>query len=402
MKKIITLLLILSLVLSLSVTGFAWAVREPRGEKVESSKTKDDIFFEDFSTYEEGGLPNTMSINVAEPSTAEIAEYETLSGKKNVLKIIDNQDVSGGVTTTLTVPEHTEPLTFEIRMKHKKTITAGWGFVMDFKDAQGNNAFRLIRFSADNDSYCFVNSGGNKPITKGANHDDVWYTVKLRMDPQKKQVGIIIESDELRTATLAVAKYANVLPLQDEGKVLAYSLPWFNEFSSDRVSKITMTTYSNTAGEYYIDYAKFTNNVPEEDFLPVRTRAESKETNVVADPSIRLIPNIVNLKYKGEIKYLANQIILNNGRSMMDAEEFAALYGMELSKEENAYKLSGEVGEIIFELDAYNFKSKGNTVTTDTTPMKENNIIYIPIKSFASSLGSTISWQDDPQCVIIE
>lgn len=403
MKKILSVLLVITLTLSLSITGFAWAQRAPRGESLKTVRTADDIFFEDFSSYEEGGLPNTMTLKYNDPSSAEIVEYETLSGKKNALKLVDNHSESGGVTINLPVPEHNKPLMFETRMKHIATSTLGFGLVMDFTDAAGNRAFRLIRFSNENAAYTFVNSGGNKPITLGANHDDIWYTVKVRMDPNLKQVGIIIESEELKTATLNVAKYANVHPMQEKGQVLAYQLPWFNEFSSERVTKITMSTYGNTCGEYYYDYIKFTENVPEDEYLPVRERAESKEIEITSDPQVRLVPNVTNVMFKGEVKYFANPVLLINARALVDANEFAKWYNLTLTEEGGTYKMSGDLGIIEFKLDNYSYTFNGKTVSTDTAPQIKNDCIYIPIKSFANSLGSSVSWQDQPeQCVIIE
>ncbi len=403
MKKILVFLLVFSLTLSLSITGFAWAQRAPRGEGVKTVKTADDVFFEDFSSYEEGGLPSTIPVKYTEPSEAEVVEYETPEGKKNVLKLVDNQDVSGGPSATLSVPEHSKPLTLEIRMKHKQTSTNGFGFIMNFTDEAGNYAFRLIRYSGENAQYTFVNSGGSKPLTLGANHDDVWYTVKVRMDPILKQVGIIIESEELKTATLNVAKYANVHTMQEKGQVLAHQLPWYNEYSDETVTKISMNAYGNTCGEYYIDYIKFTENVPEDEYLPERERAESKEAEITSEPVKRLVPNVTNVMFKGDVKYFANPVKLINGRALVDVNEFALWYNLNLTEENGIYKLSGEGANFEFTINSYSYTFNNSAVSTDSAPQILDNCLYIPVKSFATALGSQVSWSEDPeQCVIIE
>ena len=65
--------------------------------------------------------------------------------------------------------------------------------------------------------------------------------------------------------------------------------------------------------------------------------------------------------------------------------------------------MSGDLGVIEFKTNAYSYTFNGKNVSTDTAPMLSDNCLYIPIKSFANTLGSNVLWQDLPvQCVIIE
>ena len=68
----------------------------------------------------------------------------------------------------------------------------------------------------------------------------------------------------------------------ENGRIVAYNLPWYNEYESGNIKKIKFTTYGNTAGEYLIDNINIYTNG--EDYRPKRVRAESKFMPVIADP----------------------------------------------------------------------------------------------------------------------
>ena len=402
MKKIISLLLIVSLLLALSVTGFAYAIREPRpeeGAKKGIVKTKDDIFFEDFTSYAEGSKPTSVTVKDTANDPITIVAYDTPDQKgKNCLYY---HDTTGAPSITLSVPKTGKPVTMELRMKFCPTTTAGFGFIMDFKGG-GANAFRLIKFSGAADTLCFVNSGGNNVFNKGADYANQWFTVKVRIDPVNKETGVILENEKLGSATLDIKRATNVWHDKENNRVMAYSQTWYNEFTGDGVDQIVLQAYgSSTSGEFYIDYIKLTENVPE--FKPIKERQDGAEPNVIKDPTVRLVPNVVNVTYKGEVKYMANPVLLLNGRAIADVKDFAKWYGLTLSEDNGIYKLSGDLGVIEFKENSYSYTFNGKNVSTDTAPMLSDNCLYIPIKSFANSLGSTVSWQDAPeQCVIIE
>ncbi len=402
MKKLISLLLIVSLTLALSVTGFAYAIREPRpeeGAKKGIVRTADDIFFEDFTGYAEGSKPTSVTVKDTANDPITIVAYDTPDQKgKNCLYY---HDTTGGPSITLSVPKTGKPITMELRMKFCPTTTAGFGFIMYFK-GNGSEAFRLTKFSAENDSLSYVNSGGNNVFNKGADFKNQWFTIKVRIDPVNKETGVILENEKLGTTTLDIARATNVWHDKENNRVMAYSQTWYNEFTGDGIDEITLQAYGSvTHGDYYIDYIKLTENVPE--FKPIKERQDGSQPQLMADPTVRLVPNVTNVMFKGEVKYFANPVLLVNGRSMVDAKVFAKWYNLNLEETDGVYKMSGEAGNIEFKEDSYSYTFNGSTVSTDTAPMLSDNCLYIPIKSFANSLGSTVSWQDTPeQCVIIE
>ncbi len=405
MKRLVALLITISLLLSFAVNGFAYAVREPRpDENAVSLKGKDDIYFEDFTSYEEGAVPKGMKITQDDTNKVEVVTYETPDAeKKNVLKFTDTS-TSGSSVVTIPVPESDNPITFEMRIKHIKTTEPGYGFIMNFQDAAGTNAFRIIRFNSDNAPYSYISySGNDKNFTSSnnnnINHNDSWFTIKVRIDNELKQTGAIIENEQIISdTTLNSAKYPNIFPDPKNKRVMGYKLPWLSN-EIEAVTSIQFLTYSGSTGEHYIDYIKFTENVPE--IMPEKDRAETKETQYVSDPSIRLYPDIVNFVFKDEIVYLRSPVLIINDRAMADAESFGELYGLKLSKENGAYSLKGD--KIIEFAENQNaFSVNGASYNADIAPAMINGVLYIPIKSFANALGNNVSWSAEPKCVTVK
>ena len=402
MKKLFSLILAVSLIMALSVTGFSYAIRAPRAEEGAPqgiARTADDIFFEDFTGYAEGSKPTSVVVKDTANDPISIVAYDTPDQKgKNVLYY---HDTTGAPSITLDVPKTGKPVTLELRMKFCPTTTPGFGFIMQFKGG-GADAFRLTKFSAENDSLSFVNSGGNNVFNKGADFKNQWFTIKVRIDPVNRETGVILENEKLGSTELDIKRATNVWHDKENNRVMAYSQSWYNEFTGDGVDQIVLQAYGSvTSGDYYIDYIKLTENVPE--FKPIKERQETVVPPTIKDPSVRLVPNVTNVMFKGEVKYFANPVKLINGRALVDAKAFASWYGLALSEENGSYKLSGSQGNIDFKTDAYSFTFNGSSVSTDTPAAIIDNCLYIPVKSFAVALGSNVSWQDSPeQCVIIE
>ncbi|MBR4893313.1 MAG: copper amine oxidase N-terminal domain-containing protein [Clostridia bacterium] len=402
MKKLFILFTILTLSLTYSVNSFAWAVRAPRYEENTGLvKGANDIFFEDFTSYEEGAIPSCFTTVYADAANPiEVAEYEVSEGKKkNVLKMVDTTSTN---YVDIAVPKVDGAVTFEVRIKFKPTTTPGYGFIMEFQE-NGVNAFRIIKFSAANDSLCFVNSAGNNLFSRGADYNNQWFTLKVRIDPETRTTGVILENENFGEAALDLQRAKNTWHDKANKRVMAYSQQWFNEFTGKSVNSIRLQSYgSSTSGEYFIDYIKLTKDVPAEDFEPVKERAESKTVDYVAAPSVRLVPNIINLLYKDEVKYLANPITVVNGRSLVDVNNFASWYGYTVAKNGTSYELTGDKGTLTFNLNDYSFNVNGVAYTTDVAPSEIKGCVYVPVKSFANALGDEVLWQNDPKCVIIK
>lgn len=405
MKRITALLICAAMLLSLSLNCFAYAVRGPREDKDSSANNKDIIYYEDFSAYEEGGLPKNMKISQNETNKIEVVSYTTPDAeKKNVLKFTDASTTTGS-SLSFQVPQIDEPITLEMRIKHVKTAEPGFGFIMNFQDDAGTNAFRIVRFNSANAPYTYVSYSGNdknftSSTTNGMDHNDSWFKITVRIDNELKQTGVIIENEQIISdTTLNSARYPNIFPDPERRRVLGFKLPWLSD-QIEGVTKITFMPYTGSTGEHYIDYIKFSKNVPE--ILPIRKRADSKEITVVADPAKRLYPDIVNFVFKDEITYMSSPVTVVNNRAMADAESFGALYGLKLTEEEGRYKLSGETNTIDFSADSASFSLNGKNYTADIAPKFIEGVLYIPIKNFATALGDEVIWSTSPKCVTVK
>ena len=195
MRKTVLILLVTLSLLSQSV--LAYELRAPRGQVSGVVKGENDIFFEDFTSYDEGADPTSFKVKEYDTHPVEVTEYETPDGKKNVLKIVDTG--SGGAVLTLNIPECNGPVTFETRIKAVKTTTDGYGFRMLFQNLASQNAFTLIRYSDANAWFVYGSSGTNMHLTRNLNHDGEWFTVKVRIDNELRVNSIIIENEQIKS-----------------------------------------------------------------------------------------------------------------------------------------------------------------------------------------------------------
>jgi len=396
MKKTVLILLVTLSLLSQSV--FAFELRAPRGQMSGVTRGENDIFFEDFTSYDVGANPSKFIIKETAKQIVEVAETMTPDGEKNVLMIKDTD--TGGANLTLPIPQINAPLVMEMRMKSVRTTTEGFGLQMHFQDDEGNNAFRMMRFTDVDGWYQYINAAGSTHLTWNANHDNEWFTLKIRMDPASKQTSIIILNDQIKTTKLNFKGASGVYQDFEKGEVMACQLPWFTEFEG-APTKFLFAAYGKTHGEFYIDYIKFTKDVP--DFKHIKVRAEAELTpDFYSDPKERLLPYELNVIYKGEIKYFANKPVIVNGRAMIDADSFADWFGTEVIKNNEMYEFDLDGKKLSFKESDIGFYIDGNTYTADTPPEYINGFLYIPLRSFATALGNTVLWQDNPQCVEIK
>ncbi len=396
MKKIIITVLILISLLSQSV--FAFELRAPRTQVKFIEKTADDIFFDNFTTYDEGTDPTSFKVKEYDNHPVEVTEYETPDGKKNVLKLTDTG--SGAAILTLDVPECSGPVTFEMRIKAVKTTTDGYGFRMLFQNSAAQNAFTLIRYSDANAWFTYGYSGTNLHLTRNLNHDSEWFVVKVRVDNELRQNGIIIENEQLKSTKVNFGTAAGLYQDFENGRVIGTSLPFITDFEGE-VEQIVLTPYGGSAGEFYIDYIKMTKEVPE--FKVTKIRAEAELTpEFYQDPKERLLPYELNIIYRGELKYFANKPVTVNGRAMIDADSFADWFGSEVVNNNGMYEIDLDGKKLFFKDSDTSFYIDGNMYTADTPPEYINGFLYIPLRSFATALGDTVLWQDNPKCVEIK
>lgn len=265
-------------------------------EKITSPKP---LLFENFTEFNEGKIfakDERIDVNnkiIVRKNNSDsvtklslIKEKDFNQNEKNMLKINDNS-TSYGQALEILVPNYERILTFEIRFKLNKTTTDGNAFHMTFyvDNEKTKQAFSIDKSSAADSGLYYVNNEGNTTFTGGADMDDKWFTMKVRMDTLLKQTAISLTSDVFyEDLSENLNKYNYVWQDILNKKVIAYNKPWYNEYEGN-IKKIYISTASETCGDYYIDYIKLGEGG--EEIYPTRTRAKSQPYNTIPDPKPR-------------------------------------------------------------------------------------------------------------------
>lgn len=266
-------------------------------DKITSPKP---LLFENFTEYNEGKVfvnNDRIDVNrkiiVRKNSNDNVTELSLIKEKdfnqneKNMLKINDNS-TSYGQALEILVPDYERVLTFEIRFKLNKTTTVGNAFHMTFygDDEKTKQAFSIDKSSSADSGLYYTNNDGTTTFTGGADMDDGWFTMKVRMDTLLKQTAISLASDVFsEDLTENLNKYNYVWQDTLNKKVIAYNKPWYNEYDAQNIKRIYIQTASGTCGDYYIDYIKLGEGG--EEIYPTRTRAKSQPYNTIPDPKPR-------------------------------------------------------------------------------------------------------------------
>jgi len=75
---------------------------------------------------------------------------------------------------------------------------------------------------------------------------------------------------------------------------------------------------------------------------------------------------------------------------------------MKLVSENGSYKLQSDENSLSFNENSKAFSLNGKDYSADTAPTVKNGVIYIPIKSFATAMGNTVTWSEAPRCVTVK
>ncbi len=268
-----------------TLSGGKEIIGKQKSYNKETNSIKDDYVFDaDFEWYYPGDVPYDLICETSDDTNAEIAFVEKNGEYTNALKLSD-ETTTGIATATCELDDYTENLTLEFKIKMSKTITEGYGFIIDFLDENEKRAFRIVKYSnaSSTTGLSFVNSGGNTTFTAGVDMNNEWFTLKLFMDSERKYSSLAIENNIYKEEDFDLSELNFVWQDKEEGRIIAYNLPWYNEYNAgNNIKYIKFSTYGNTAGEYLIDDINIYTNG--EDYRPKRTRAESKTIRVIADP----------------------------------------------------------------------------------------------------------------------
>ena len=238
------------------------------------------LLYEDFTAET---IDKNITFKTYENTSYSFVKKKSEEGiNKNMLCLSDESNSLSSIAI-FKLPEYKDKLTFEIRFKIEKTNTDGAGFIIYFMDENGKHAFRLIRYTGEDNGITYLNNGNGTTFTGNFDITGEWYTLKVCVDNRIKYTAASVKGDVFRNdMTDELMKYDYVWQNTDTGTVNIYNQTWFNESTGNYIKTIQFNTYGSSKGNYYIDYIKITEG--DEDLTPDRKRAPSKIYNTIADP----------------------------------------------------------------------------------------------------------------------
>lgn len=267
-------------------------IGNPRKFDIEekSINTENTVYFENFTDYSLNEMPKNISFNTTRNTntSAKLVKAKDENGIEKNMLLLDDLADAGVVIANFALPEYSEVLMLEIKLKCvKQPETPGFGLVFDYS-GNGNRAFRLIKYAdTETDGFTFVASGsynisGKDKSGEKTPFDDEWVTIKFRIDSNRKINQVLFENDFYKTADIDTVTYPYMWQNKAHGTLLSYNLLCHNEFEDEKIDSLALQTYKKSYGKYYIDYVKIVTDVDE--FKIKKVRAPSKPIETIPDP----------------------------------------------------------------------------------------------------------------------
>ena len=372
MKKIISIALILVLMFSVSASAEGWRIYPKKAVKNGVDKAQYHAYI-DFTDVDEGMLPNGVSGNKAEISTA----IHNVDGRdKNCLQIVDNDHGSGWTNNNATI--NVAPLNglveFKIRYKYIKPAGGESDYCqysMYVYDSKGTQITYMVISSVNGNTRFNPGGNGEFDIETQKINNDTWYTATMVYDFNKNEMDVELFNEGLK------AYYTK----QGSGM--------FTDAGGDNIAKIVFGT-QNYGGTYIIDYVSVRKTdkrlTPNRDYLKgIKKGVEQIKT---PSPISLKYTDRVNIVKDGVYKYTTKApYISDKGNVMITAKNIADILDLGYDIKNGKYIIAS--GDKTLEF------TQGNESGLSEAPVLKDGQLFVPAKDVLDAFGITYTFDAD-------
>lgn len=380
MKKLTALLLCFSLLLSLPLTGGAWATKNIVSK---SSRPGTEVFTEDFTDDAVGESPSGFeSVNYGGKVYVDTAD--TGDGKtKNVLVLSDTTNPSSsdwsGPSTVRAFSAQQGIVSVEVRFKVTKTNSEVAPLTVNLRNSGDSICSVSVDTSNGVLSYTYGPSLAAELAGPGKWPQDEWVTVRVTIDFKEQTAAAEVWADCLINSDINFAPSAKYEP--SAGKLTYTGLSLTSSFTGNSINEIRFAM-SRYEGISSIDYV----SVYKDAKMPVGN------TNITAiAPALELpaaVPSgkYVNIFYNGEYHYLPAKTLRINYSNYCTVDDLCGIFGY--SYEKNGTEITVNADKTV-------------KIPEDKI-VKRNGFDFIPVRYALEEAGFKIGWTAETATIVVE
>lgn len=384
MKKIITLLFSILLLLSFVTNSYAFASKKPRrGEKIFVADKSKYIFYEDFSSVKINSKPTTLkSINEADDTEVSVVKTDSVDGSQKRMLKIDDRSSSGNVIVDFPAVAKKGKTLIETRFMFKKTTDDYMSFGFDLL-SNSQIIGRVIQWSSGGAMNVYSNAGVNTPISIVAPVSEEWYTMEILYDGESGTFDVQLVSDAMKDKTnTAAIKYD-----AKAGVAMLKGTSIYPEAAGMLMNTLRFQTTSKR-GEFYIEYVKISSTEASLEYKgakPIPLKLPMGNA-----PVLRPLENTINVNFKGEYLFFTYPPYEKDGKVYVPAKTIASAYGLTVTHNDDGCTI-GDIAVVDI--------NKG-TVTVRAEVIKDsaeyvNGAIYVSVIPFAEAMGDTAEYNGE-------
>lgn len=394
MRKLLCLILVLSLVLGCTTVAFAEALREDTKAKGKTPKRFDatDVAVEDFTGVPEGTLPSTVTGNSSDIRTE---MHEVLPGYfKNCLVIDDksHDNTYTGLTAYYNLGGLKGKKEITIRYKYIKTegsIRDWCSFIFGFYSSKGMFS-RTVVASANGATHFNYGGVDSTAVESGCMNQDTWYTLTYVIN---------FEPDD--DSSHLSAKLFNEGKKTTGSKSNAY---WYEGNEHNELSRI-MFQSSMYGGKYVIDYirvrdGKYLTEIEETD--PFANIQKGVTQIKIPAPVNGAVVGRVNITLDGNYKYTTlAPYVAPNGSVMVTAKNLADMFGLGYLRKGSEYTVALDSKEIVFTPDSASAKSGSKTIALTDKAVVSGTQLFVPADVICDAAGYDCAYDAATNILVI-
>lgn len=387
-KRTISLLSAAALICSSA--AFAAAVRfDPYSvDEIPDRRKPNDIFFQDFTSVDEGTLPSGVTGSSNSVSYVTTDSHNIGGGaEKNCLVIHDGDDAAAysGTTGSISFGAQTGLVGAEIRYKYIPTDKSNWASCeMQFFDSANKMFSRTIVGSGN--GYTTFNAGGpgNYTLEGAAITKDGWYTLSYIIDFDNKRIDAMLKNETTGALTWTMDS------------------EYYSATDSTNISRINISP-SYYGGTYVVDYVRITKESSRlEIFAEDNIQKGIPERTVyIAAPVSHAVAKKTNITLDGKFKYTTKNPKVEGENVLVTAKNAASIFNLGYYMTPDGAVIQSGDTKFTVAQDGSGIKNGANSMKLSAECIADDKQVFIPIKDIAEALGYSCSYDAETNTVVI-